>query len=47
MELHKETSTMNIFLHLAQRLDRPGYPLHVRALDWMGGRFTSVLKRLS
>lgn len=33
---------MNIFLRGAQRLDRPGYPWHVRALDWMGGRLTCI-----
>ena len=29
-------------LALAKRLDRPGYPWHVRALDWLSGRLVAL-----
>jgi len=36
---------MNFFLRAAARLDRPGYPWYVRALDWLGGQYTRITGR--
>jgi hypothetical protein len=29
-------------LRLAEKLDRPGYPWYVRALDWLAGRLADA-----
>lgn len=36
---------MNVFLRLAARLDRPGYPWYVALLDWLGGYYTKLTGR--
>jgi hypothetical protein len=37
---------LNVFLRWAARLDRPGYPLHVRVLDVLGGWYARFVPPL-
>jgi hypothetical protein len=36
---------MNVFLRMAARLDRPGYPWYVALLDRLGGLYTKLTER--
>lgn len=43
--LEPHEAHMNVFLRLAARLDRVGYPWYVALLDTLGGYYTKITGR--